>query len=69
MEWSDLKDPMFLMIIAFGLFMFFGLHGAACNLHVAAVDMVRVHRPDAYRLSYAYCRMVGAPLRWLTERR
>lgn len=57
-----------LAITAYGSMMFFGLHGAACNMHVAAVEMyVRRHGGDmgSFDWSYQYCRVVGAPLRAL----
>lgn len=49
------------------LFLFFGLHGTACNMHAVAVERVWAVKPDTtkYQWSYAYCRAVGAPLRWL----
>lgn len=53
---------------AFFVVGFFGLHGAACNMHMAAVEMLRsdTNNPAAYAMSYDYCSVVGAPLRALT---
>lgn len=58
--------------IAVALFvglMSFGLHGAACNMHLAAVAMFRTHHhgSDKYSWSYAYCKIVGAPARALLD--
>lgn len=44
---------------------FFVLHMAACNLHVAAVELYRSdHRHSGkFAWSYSYCKFVGSPLR------
>lgn len=57
-------------IILFGTVMFFGLHGAACNMHMIAAERywARGGNPDKFKWSHAYCRAIGAPLRILLQR-
>ncbi len=48
--------------------MFFGLHGAACAMHVAAVDKLWADFPqerDRFVWSHGYCEVVSAPIRMM----
>ncbi len=60
-EWVAPLSIGFVMFVV----MFLGLHGAACNMHVAAVDMLDQRRQSDWAWSYKYCRVVGAPLKAL----
>jgi hypothetical protein len=56
-------------LVLYGTVAFFGLHGAACGMHVAAVERLRTYpgHENDYRASYTYCKIVSAPLRSITE--
>ncbi len=54
-------------ISLYGLVMWFGLHGAACGMHMVAAERYwsRGGNPNTYRWSHAYCKAMSLPLRAL----
>jgi hypothetical protein len=51
------------------LVLWFGLHGTACQMHMASIEdyWALGGNADCYKRSYIYCRLMSFPVRALTR--